>query len=121
MKKARGQSYDFVLHAPVKLNVTQELSQKEAAIMYSKSLYSDKRVWWILTQTKAALGGFAHSCHLFCGVESPKGSSLHVSHTASIQQLCNAERDSLCELCVLLWASLWMLSSVGLMVRCKKA
>lgn len=43
MKKARGQSYGFELHGPVKLNGTQELSQKEAAIMYSIKLYSDKR------------------------------------------------------------------------------
>lgn len=44
------------LHAPVKLNVTQELSQKEAAITYSTKLYSGKGGCWILAQAKAALG-----------------------------------------------------------------
>lgn len=43
MKKKQEGSYGFEFHAPMKLNVTQELSQKEATITYSKKHYSGKR------------------------------------------------------------------------------
>lgn len=37
--KVRGQSYGFELDVPMKLNVTQELVQKEAAITYSEKVF----------------------------------------------------------------------------------
>lgn len=43
MKKKQEGSYGFEFHACMKLNVTQELSQKEAAITYSRKHYSGKK------------------------------------------------------------------------------
>lgn len=121
MKKSKKAELWFWVTCPYEVKGQSGTSQKEAAIVSSKNLYSDKRVWWVLAQVKAALGGFAHSCHLFREVASTKGSSPAMCLTACIQQLCNTERDSLCELCVLLQTSLWILSSiVGLTVWCKK-
>lgn len=84
MKKKQEGSYGFEFHAPMKLNVTQELSQKEAAITYFRKHFSGKRGCWILAEAKAALGGFAHCCHLFSRVESPEGSSVAMSLTLPV-------------------------------------
>lgn len=70
-KGARGQYYGFELYAGIKLNATQELSQKVAAIAYSQKLWSGKKDCLILVIVKATFRSFDRYCHLFCQVVIP--------------------------------------------------